>query len=107
MTNKYANKFSEEDGYFFRSRAEHRRYCELKLLLAGAVIASLELQPRYPVVINGAKICTYVADFRYRDNERDGVEVVEDVKGARTQLYCLKKKLVEALYGIVITEVES
>jgi len=33
--------------------------------------------------------------------------VVEDVKGARTAVYCLKKKLVEAIYGIEIVEVTT
>lgn len=38
------------------------------------------------------------------DDER-GARIVEDVKGFKTPVYRLKKKLVEALYGIQIREV--
>jgi hypothetical protein len=43
--------------------------------------------------MNGTKVFTYKADFSYfTDKER----VVEDVKGFKTPVYKLKKKLVEA-----------
>jgi hypothetical protein len=51
-------------------------------------------------------IFTYVADFSYVDNvPPHPMTVVEDVKGFRTPLYRLKKKLIEAQYGIAITEI--
>jgi len=43
----------------------------------------------------------YKADFRYREQSRI---VVEDVKGMSTVVYRLKKRLVEAQYGIRIQE---
>jgi len=69
--------------------------------MAGEII-NLELQPKFPIEVNGIKICTYIADFRYK--ERDGTEVVEDCKGFKTDVYRLKKKLVKAIYGIEILE---
>lgn len=66
------------------------------------VIRDLELQPRYPLVVNGVKVATYVGDFRYRE---DGVLVLEDAKGVRTREYRLKAKLMKALFGIEIREV--
>ena len=65
-------------------------------------ITKLALQPRFPVEIEGVPICTYVADFQYL---KDGELIVEDVKGMRTQVYKLKKKMVEALYDFQITEI--
>ena len=54
----------------------------------------------YECVVEGKKICKYIADFRYRCG--DDV-MVEDTKGVITQVFSLKKKLVEALYpGLVI-----
>ena len=48
----------------------------------------------------GKKICKYFADFRYQCGED---VIVEDTKGVITQVFTLKKKLVEALYpGLVI-----
>ncbi|MCK5020766.1 MAG: DUF1064 domain-containing protein [Candidatus Peribacteraceae bacterium] len=116
--NKYNAKKTVVDGIKFDSIKESVRYQELKMLQRAGVIRGLELQPRYNVVINGHKICYYLADFRYFDNEK-GREVVEDVKAmpktAKAQkafkgtgawrIYRIKKKLVEALYPIVIIEV--
>ena len=99
------------DGVRFASKAEAERYCELRLLLRAGQISNLEMQPKFPISINGVKICTYVADFRYfsRDDgpqNQVGHLHVEDVKGTKTPVYRLKKKLVEALYpGVKIEEI--
>jgi hypothetical protein len=58
---------------------------------------------RYPLVVNDIKVGSYTSDFNYR--ERDGREVVEDVKGVVTLVYKLKRALMRALYGIVIEEI--
>lgn len=89
------------DGLRFASKKEAARYRELKAWQDAGGIGGLELQPRYPLVVNGEKVGTYVADFRYR---RDGEAITEDVKGVKTPLYKLKAKLVKALYGIEILE---
>lgn len=99
---KYNNQKTEVDGIVFDSKHEAKRYRELKLMEAGKLISKLELQPRFVIVINGVKVCTYVGDFRY---EEAGGTVVEDAKGMRTAMYRLKKKLVNACFGIVIKEV--
>jgi hypothetical protein len=100
---KYGNKRTLYDGIWFDSGAEAKRYATLKLWQSSDIIGQLELQPQYPCVINGKKCFLYKADFRYM---RDGKQVVEDVKGMRTAVYILKKKVVEALYNIEIVEVK-
>lgn len=101
---KYRNQPVDLDGHRFASKAEARRYSELVLLERIGDIADLELQPRYPLVVEGQKIATYVADFRY---QRDGRTIVEDVKSpaSRTPVYRLKAKLLRALHGIEIAEI--
>lgn len=89
----------------FDSKAEARRYDALRLAERAGEITALELQPAFPIAVNGRAICTYRADFRYTD--RAGRVVVEDVKGVKTPVYRLKKKLTEAQYGITITEVTN
>lgn len=66
-------------------------------------VVSYETQVPFQIEINGIKICKYLADFKvlYKDKH---IEII-DVKGFRTEIYRLKKKLVEAQYGIVIKEV--
>ncbi len=101
---KYGNIKTVIDGITFDSRKEAARFCELKLLQRAGKIDGLTCQVPFEVRLNGEKICVYVADFRYLDLETTGY-VIEDVKGMRTPVYKLKKRLVEAQYGIVITEI--
>lgn len=103
VNSKYRNDPQVIDGVRFDSKREAARYVELKALAKAGLISDLELQPRFPLTVNGVKCGAYVADFRYRDGE--GREVVEDVKGVRTPFYILKSKLVRALHGVEVVEV--
>jgi len=103
MPSKYRNVRTVVDGITFDSAAEARRYEQLKLLEIGGAILDLELQPRYEIKVNNHKVCVYVADFRYVETAT-GEVMVEDVKGVRTALYKLKRKLVKAVHGIDIYE---
>lgn len=101
---KYGNVKTEVDGIVFDSKAEAKRYGELKLLLRSGDIQSLVWQPKLPIVVNGIKVATYIADFTYFDMRKPG-HVFEDVKGVRTAVYKLKKKLVKACLDIDIVEI--
>lgn len=63
----------------------------------------IEIQPGFTMP-SGEKIraITYIADFRYHD--LDGIEHIVDVKGYKTEIYKLKKKLL-AYKGIYIEEI--
>ncbi len=98
---KYGNVCTTVNGHRLSSKKEAARYQELLLLERAGVIANLELQPRYPLVVENVRVCTYVADFRYQE---DGLTVVEDVKGTRTPVYRLKVKLLYALTGVRVLE---
>jgi hypothetical protein len=104
---KYGAVRTQVDGISFASKAEAARYKELKLLEKAGEIFGLQMQPRFPIDVNQVHICDYVADFKYHRYLDSGhqVNVVEDVKGVKTPVYRLKKKLVLALYGIVIKEI--
>ena len=96
---KYYAKKVEYDGIVFDSKLEAARYKILKQLEQAGELSELEVQVDFPcvVTVNGEdqKICSYIADFRYKRGEE---VVVEDTKGVITQVFRLKKKLVEALY---------
>lgn len=92
------------DGITFASQAEGRRYHQLKLLQRGGVISGLEMQPSFEIVIGGLKVCRYVGDFAYSEG---GSRVIEDVKGVRTPVFALKKKLMKAVHGIDVKEVRA
>jgi len=68
----------------------------------GGLVRDLERQIKYEIVVNDEKICRYIADFRYKLIDDDGVakEVVEDAKGFETADFKLKKKLMKAVHQI-------
>lgn len=86
------------DGIVFDSAAECGRYCQLRQMERLGLIRDLELQPSFTLqerfVYQGTRYAAirYRADFRYwAADERK--EIVEDVKGCRTEVYKLKKKI--------------
>ena len=105
-TPKFLNQKTEIDGIKFDSKKEAQRYLELKLMVRAKEIYDLELQKRMSLNVEGQKVCSYVADFVYKN--RYGQTVIEDVKSPITRklpAYRIKKKLVKAIYGIEIQEV--
>jgi hypothetical protein len=106
--NKHNARRVTLDGYAFASQREANRYVELCQMQDAGLIRDLVVHPAFLLVVNGVRIGRYTADFRYYDVGAGRV-VVEDVKGGkstRTEAYGLRKKLMLALYGIEITEVE-
>jgi len=102
---KYNNIKAEVDGKKFDSTKESKRYLVLKSMVERGEISELHEQVKFTFVHNGVKICSYVADFTYN---KDGKEVVEDVKSEMTKklpVYKMKKKMMFAFYGIEINEV--
>lgn len=76
-----------------------------KLDIAIQRLKSFEPPEGYFVAFSGGyeRPVTYAADFVYID--KDGHAVVEDAKGAKTQQYIIRRKLMLRKYGIEIKEV--
>jgi hypothetical protein len=102
---KYNAVKTTVDGIVFASKREAARYEVLQFQVRAGLILDLELQPVYPLIVAGIQVGKYLADFRYY--RPDGELVVEDAKSGptKTPVYRLKKKVVEAFYGIKVTEV--
>ncbi len=86
----------------FDSAKEAKRWGELQFMVKAGEIRNLERQVRFPIIVNGVKVCTYIADFTY---EELGGVVVEDVKSEFTRkdpLFRLKSKLLKPTTGIDI-----
>ena len=98
---KFGNRRTEVDGLAFASKREARRYLDLREQQRAGRISDLRTQVEFPIAVNGVAICVYIADFVFL---RDGVQVVEDAKGCRTDVYKLKRRLMEA-FGIDVVEV--
>jgi len=107
---KYNAKGQRIDGVWFASAAEATRYGQLLRMLDNRQIIKLELQPTYSITVDGMPICNYRADFRYQKLSSAGtigVVIVEDVKGMRTDVYAIKKKLFEAKFKMPLYEIPS
>ena len=103
VAEKDATEQQKRRGIRFHSWAEADRYTLLRDCQKAGIITDLELQPPYECRVNSVLVTTYNADFRYK---RDGKVVVEDVKGMETDVYELKKKLVEAIYNVYVKEIK-
>ena len=102
---KYGSRATVVDGVRFDSAKEARRWGELELMAAAGLIRNLRRQVPYEIVVNGDKVCTYIADAVY---ETADLTIVEDVKSVFTRknpVYRLKKKLMQAVHNIEIHEV--
>ena len=99
---KYNNRKIEIDGYTFDSRLEADFYLRLTPLVKSGKIKELKIHPRYLLqegfTKNGKRFnpIYYVADFEVTYD--DGVTVIYDTKGMRTEVYKIKKKLFEYRY---------
>lgn|SRR5574343_10054 len=96
-------------GVAFDSKAEAKRYVELKILENNAKIKNLQLQVEYELIPKQKlstgkheRPCKYKADFVYQ--LPDGQVVCEDVKGMKTKDYIIKRKLMKYFHDIEILE---
>jgi hypothetical protein len=99
--------------YHFDSKMEAARYATLAMLLRHERIEQLRLQVPFAIYNNGGgklsnekagkPVFKYIADFVYK---QDGAFVIEDVKGhdvyGQTDVFKLKKKIIEAAYQVEI-----
>lgn len=113
-TNKYGAKPVVVNGHAYRSKREFKRHTELQLLERAGLIS--ELRREVPFELLGPQRrddgsaeqpVTYVADYVYRDLEKDDRLVVEDVKSkaTRTRDYIIKRKLMLREHGITVREI--
>jgi len=93
---KVTRKLLNGDLVTFDSKKEAKRFDELLLLAKQGIIKNLTLQPEFEIIPtvrwNKKTLCKikYIADFKY---EQNGNIIVEDVKGFKTDVYQLKKRL--------------
>lgn len=103
---KYSSVKSEVYGKKFDSKKEALRYTQLRTLLRNKEISNLVTQPEFTLqddfvlvkknIRKKIRKIKYIADFMY---VKDGEIIVEDVKGVKTDVYMLKKKMFLKIYG--------
>ena len=108
-TNKYHNKKIYYDGHWFDSEKEKSYYIKFKLMQNTGEIHNLtlqvefELQPVFKLKNKMYRSINYLADFTYYD--KDNNYHIIDIKGYKTEVYKIKKKLMAYKYDIEIEEI--
>ena len=99
--NKYRNKKTGS----YASKKEAKRAQDLKLMEKSGEICNLREQVKYLLIPKqeGERECSYIADFIFTN--KNGDFVCEDVKGMRTPVFVIKRKLMLWVHGIRITEI--
>lgn len=89
---KYRNKKITVDGIKYDSIHEYDRHCYLKILEKSGEIQNLRFHDKTDtIVLQEYPKITYEPDFCY---DKDGVHIIEDVKGMQTKEFKLKKKMI-------------
>ncbi len=97
QTNKYKAIKQEYKGGLYHSKKEARYAQELDLRKKAHDIKSWRRQVKIPLDCNGYHITNYYIDFEITHND-DLIEFVE-VKGFETEVWKLKWKIFESIYG--------
>tara|TARA_R110002153_G_scaffold191945_1_gene345256 strand:+ start:222 stop:623 length:402 start_codon:yes stop_codon:yes gene_type:complete len=106
--NKYRNTKTKIDGINFDSQKEANYYSQLKLLERANEILKFERQVKMPIEVNGFHIAFYILDFKvyYPCGNIEHIDIkAKDKKTNKwitTDVFKLKKKLIEAIYKIKI-----
>lgn len=105
--NKYHNKKCIYKDMTFDSKKERDYYVILEMMLKNNQITDLktqvkfELQPSFKFNGKTIRSISYIADFTYI---KDGKLIIVDTKGYRTEVYKLKKKMMQ-YKGLEIKEI--
>ncbi len=99
IRHKFNAKPTELDGIRFSSKKEAKRYSELKLLQKSSEVLFFIRQVPFHLPANVRYVCDFMVFWT------NGEVTIEDVKGMKTDMYIVKKKILEDMYPIKITEI--
>ncbi len=105
--NKYNTSKKEDrtyNGKVYDSKWEMQYRQRLDKLKLAGIVVDIKEQVKFPLEVNGIKICSYILDFVVTYNS--GSIKYIDCKGMKggTPVYRIKKKLFEAIYPMEIEE---
>lgn len=114
---KYGAKpMTTADGVWHPSSGQGRRWAVLQQAQYAGLIKNLQREVAFDLVVNGVKVCRYVADHTFtlsgvlaQEAQAAGkrLDVVEDFKGTVTDVARIKMKLFAAVMGYEVTVVKT
>lgn len=106
--NKFNAQKTSYNGVMYDSKVEAAYAAKLDILrkAPGAErVVNVERQVKFPFDYNGKHICSYQADFVI--TYADGRKEYHEVKGFETRESVIKRKLMDAFYGIKVKVVKQ
>ncbi len=64
------------DGHSFKNEIDYRKYLGVKQLVSDGRLTGLEIYPKFPLVVRGAKVDVFEATFKFYDNRKKDWRVV-------------------------------
>lgn len=95
---KYKSQSTLYNGRQYHSKFEASYAYDLDMQKKAGTIKDWEPQFKVSLDVNNKHICNYYVDFKVTNND-ESIELVE-VKGYETEVWRLKRKLLEATYLI-------
>lgn len=99
--NKYGNKKTEYNGVIYDSKYEAEIAMELHLRMKAGEF--LNIEPHHPIKLyvygkdgNKINMFKYYVDFKCQ--KPDGTYLLVEAKGHRTQIYTIKKKILQEIW---------
>jgi hypothetical protein len=97
VPSKYRSNVTEYKGAKYHSKKEADYAAGLDLLMRAGMIRAWTRQEKIPLTVNGIVVANYVMDFSVIHN--DGATEYVEVKGFEKDLWKLKWKMLNAIYG--------
>ena len=94
----------KDDNQHFASTLEHKYYKHLKFLQKTGHIVFFLRQVPFDLNLENTNVSKYIVDFQVF--WRDGKVTFVDVKGRETDMFKMKKKMVEASYPVEVDVVK-
>lgn len=94
---KYNSRRTEYHGTSYMSKKEAEKAWELDQLVKAGKIKGYKKQVKLSLDVNGVHIANYFMDFVVEEN--DGSQTCLEIKGYETDLWRMKWRLAQAIYG--------
>lgn len=101
---KYHASSTEYNGRVYHSKFEAQYARDLDLMIKAKKVIEWTPQVKISLDVNGYHICNYICDFKVI--MKDGSIQLHEVKGFETDMFRMKRKLLEATYLIEHPEIK-
>ncbi len=90
------------DGYHFKNENEYRRYKGIQELVKDGRLQDLDVNPKYPLMVNQVEVDSYSPTFRFYDPVKHAERFIQVSNAAQSAIQELRIRLFEAIYSVKV-----